>query len=472
VAGKKVGEGAALMADLAERSVGVQAQAQTPKVRAPKAADIAARITQHIGRAHPVESLGRVAEAYGTIIKVTGLSVRIGELCELKDLQSGVVLQAEVVGLQNGAALLTPLGSLNGISTGTEVSARGQPHRIGVSPQLLGRIVDAHGLPIDGGPALSFSDSVPVYRDPPDPVQRPLISEPFCTGVKAIDGLLTCGEGQRVGVFAMAGAGKSTLLGMLARSSQSDVNVIALVGERGREVNEFIVDNLGPEGLRRSVVVVATSDRPALERAKAAYVATAIAEYFRDQGKRVLLLVDSITRFARALRDVGLSVGELPVRRGFPPSVFTALPSLFERAGRAPKGSITAYYAVLLEDEDMVDPVAEETRSILDGHIYLSRKLASAHHFPAIDVLASASRLMLRIAPETQARAAGLAKKHLAKYLDIELLLQIGEYKPGGDAEADEAVKRNAPLKRLLQQSVNDRFSLDDSVRLLHEALK
>lgn len=430
------------------------------------------RLTAALARSATLQTLGRVSEAHGTIIKVTGLDLRVGELCELRDPHSDRRLQAEVVGLQRGAALLTPLGSLTGVGTATEVTACGHQHEIDVGPALLGGIVDAHGRPLDGRRLDALADRVPVYREPPNAVERPLISQPLATGVRAIDTLLTAGEGQRIGIFAMAGAGKSTLLGMLARGSAADVNVVALVGERGREVNEFVRDSLGDAGLARSVVVVATSDRPPMERAKAAYVATAIAEYFRDRGSRVLLLVDSITRLARALRDVGLAVGEPPVRRGFPPSVFSALPGLFERAGRNRAGSITAFYTVLLEEEDLVDPIAEETRSILDGHIYLSRKLAAAHQYPAIDVLNSISRLMSRVATADHIARAALVRKHLAKYQEIELLLQLGEYKAGGDPDADEAIARMPALRQLLQQSMQQRVPLADSLRQLGEAVR
>jgi len=293
---------------------------------------------------------------------------------------------------------------------------------------------------------------MPIYAASPNPLTRTLIERPFSTGVRAIDSVMTAGEGQRVGIFAVAGGGKSTLLGMLARGGDADVNVIVLVGERGREVSEFIHDNLGDKGLAKSVLVVATSDRPALERSRAAWVGTAIAEHFRDQGKRVLLLLDSVTRFARALRDVGLAIGEPPARRGFPPSVFSALPRLFERAGNNDKGSITAFYTVLAEDEDGGDPIVEEVRSILDGHIVLSRKLAAAYHYPAIDVLTSLSRTMPRVVDQAHLRAAGQLRKALAKHQDIELLLQLGEYKRGSDPDADFAIDRIGPIRKLLQQ--------------------
>jgi type III secretion protein N (ATPase) len=382
------------------------------------------------------------------------------------------MLEAEVVGLSKSYALLAPLGGLEGISAATEVLACDRRHEILVGRGILGRVLNAHGEPIDDKGPLPTGTSVRVYNDPPSPLNRQLIRRPFQSGVRAIDSVLTCGEGQRVGVFAVAGAGKSTLLGMLARGSNADVNVIALIGERGREVNEFILDNLGEARLKRSVVVVATSDRPAMERAKAAYVATAIAEYFRDEGQRVLLLFDSVTRFARALRDVGLSVGEPPARRGYPPSVFTVLPQIFERAGNNDKGSITAFYSVLVEEEDVADPIAEEVRSILDGHIYLSRKLAGANHFPAIDVLNSASRLMTRVAAPAHIEAAAVLRKRLAKYQEIELLIQLGEYKAGGDTEADEAVKRIHSIRRLLQQDSHVLTRYEDAVHGLRATIE
>jgi ATP synthase in type III secretion protein N len=423
------------------------------------------RLLAALRNVETLKRVGRVAEARGTLIRATGVNARIGEVCELRDPGSRQVLTAEVVGIERGMALLTPLGTLDGLSADTEVVSKGFQATVGAGDGLLGRTLDALGNVVDGQPAPVNLVPVPVYRDAPNAMTRLPIRRPFHTGVRALDTVLTVGEGQRVGIFAAAGGGKSTLLGMLARSA-ADVNVIVLLGERGREVREFIDDNLGAEGLRKSVIVVATSDRPALERGRAAYVGTAIAEHFRDRGKRVLLLLDSVTRFARALRDVGLAVGEPPARRGYPPSVFSALPRLFERTGNNEHGSITAFYTVLLEDEEG-DPVGEEVRSILDGHIYLSRKLASANHFPAIDVLASASRVMPRVAQPAHLRAAASLRKQLAKYQDVELLLQIGEYKRGSDAEADEAIRNVPAIRKLLQQSADQLSGFDESVAAL-----
>lgn len=429
-----------------------------------------------LGKVRRIERVGRVAEAYGTLIKATGLKAAIGELCQLRNPagigDAGFRLYAEVVGVSRQQALLTPLGALDGVSPDTQVYATGRQASVRAGVGLLGRILDAHGEPLDDlGPISAAAGApvadVPIYAASPNPLKRNLIERPFPTGVRAIDTVMTVGEGQRIGVFAVAGGGKSTLLGMLARGSNADVNVIALVGERGREVNEFIEDNLGAAGLAKSVIVVATSDRPALERSRAAWVATAIAEYFRDQGKKVMLMVDSVTRFARALRDVGLAIGEPPARRGFPPSVFSEMPRLFERAGNNDKGSITAFYTVLMEGEDGDDPIVEEVRSILDGHIVLSRKLAAAHHYPAIDVLTSLSRTMPRVADGAQMKAAGQLRKYLAKYDDIELLLQLGEYKKGSDPEADVAIQKIDAIRRLLQQSTSELVGFEQAVTAL-----
>lgn len=421
-----------------------------------------------LAKVQSIERVGRVAEAYGTLIRATGLKAAIGEVCELRNPRDSgdpdFRLVAEVVGVSRQHTLLTPLGALDGVSSTTEVYACGRQATVAAGDGLLGRILDAHGQPLDGlGPIAGPTENAPIHAASPNPLTRTLIDRPFATGVRAIDTVLTVGQGQRMGIFAVAGGGKSTLLGMLARGGEADVNVITLVGERGREVNEFIHDNLGPEGLARSVVVVATSDRPALERSRAAWVATAIAEHFRDRGRRVLLLVDSVTRFARALRDVGLAVGEPPARRGYPPSVFSALPRLFERAGNNEHGSITAFYTVLAEDEDGGDPIVEEVRSILDGHIMLSRKLAAAYHYPAIDVLTSLSRTMPRVVAEPHLRAAGQLRRYLAKYQEIELLLQLGEYKRGADPEADTAIEKIEPMRALLRQSAGELTGFDAS---------
>ena len=424
----------------------------------------ATQLLRALANRETLQRVGRVAEAYGTLVRVTGINAAIGELCLLEQAESGFALPAEVVGISRAHTLLTPLGPLEGISAATTVTATGRQASVPVGTALLGRILDAHGEPLDDLGPLDTRQRASVYAPSPNPLKRRLIDRPLPTGVRAIDGVLSVGEGQRLGIFATAGGGKSTLLGMLARGAQSDVNVIVLVGERGREVNEFIHDSLGVEGLKRSVVIVATSDRPALERSRVAYVGTAIAEYFRDQGLRVLLMMDSVTRFARALRDVGLAMGEPPARRGFTPSVFSALPRLFERAGNNDRGTITAFYTVLMEEEEGGDPVAEEVRSILDGHIYLSKKLSAQNHFPAIDVLASASRVMTRVTSPEHQHAAGLLRRYLSKYRDIELLLQLGEYRAGNDADADTAVAKIGEINAFLRQSAESLDGYDDTV--------
>jgi ATP synthase in type III secretion protein N len=404
-----------------------------------------------------VEERGRVTEVLGTLVKAVGVQATVGELCELRT-RPNSSLRAEVIGFRGGTAILTPFGDIAGLSSEAEVITTRRRFAVPIGPTLLGRVLDGFGNPIDGRGPISGATLAPVDADPPAALLRKPVGRVFETGVRAIDALLTMGEGQRVGIVAPVGVGKTTLIGMLARGAQSDVNVVALIGERGREVGEFLARTLGPEGLKRSVVVVTTADRPAVERAKCAQVATAIAEGFRREGLHVLLLVDSITRYARALREVGLASGEAPTRRGFPPSVFAALPRLLERAGNDDRGAITAFYTLLMEGDEEGDPIAEEMRSLLDGHLVLSRTQAQAGHFPAIDVLASLSRVMSAIAPAAQLRASAQVRSWLAKYRDIELLLQVGEYHKGTDAEADKAIDRMPALREFLRQPP-DEFS-------------
>ncbi|OZG72678.1 EscN/YscN/HrcN family type III secretion system ATPase [Hahella sp. CCB-MM4] len=420
----------------------------------------------------PVRLRGRVTNVVGTIIRAIVPGAQIGELCFLESAGAPRLL-AEVVGFQEKEALLTPMGDMLGVSTSTEVVTTGQSHQIAVGPHLLGRVLDGMGNPLDGKSTDFPSDlkHYPVYNDAPSPMSRRMISEPLSLGVRALDGLLTCGEGQRMGVFAAAGGGKSTLLSMLVMGADVDVIVIALIGERGREVREFIEHNLGPEGLARSVLVVSTSDRPSMERAKAAYVATTIAEYFRDQGQKVLLLMDSVTRFARAQREIGLAAGEPPTRRGFPPSVFATLPKLLERVGFNDKGSITALYTVLVEGDDMSEPIADEVRSILDGHIVLSRKLASANHYPAIDVLASTSRVMNSITSSNHRNAAGKIRELMAKYEEVELLVKIGEYQRGSDPLADEAIAKVDSIRRFLRQATDEKCEFEATLNALEQTV-
>jgi type III secretion protein N (ATPase) len=422
----------------------------------------------------PLEIKGRVTQVVGTMIKAIVPGVKIGELCILKNPWEDTELRAEVVGFSKDQALLTPLGELLGVSSATEVLPTGKIHMVGVGPGLLGRVLNGLGYPMDESERGPFRPDAyyPVYASPPDPMKRKIISEPISLGLRVLDGTLTCGEGQRMGIFAAAGGGKSTLLGQIIRGTNAEVIVLALIGERGREVREFIEDSLGEEGLKKSVLVVSTSDRSSMERLKSAYVATSIAEYFRDQGKRVLFMMDSVTRFARAQREIGLAAGEPPTRRGFPPSVFEALPRLMERAGQSDKGSITGLYTVLVEGDDMTEPIADETRSILDGHIILSRKLAAANHYPAIDVLASVSRVMTNIVSEEHRNLAGKLRELLSKYREIELLVRIGEYKKGGDVIGDEAIAKIDAINKYLRQGLKENTNMEDAIKGLRDCLK
>jgi ATP synthase in type III secretion protein N len=419
-----------------------------------------------------VDTVGRIAEARGTIIKATGLNAAIGEQCLIKDDSHRAHVLAEVVGVEGDYILLTPLGDLRGISTEAKVRLIHGATELRVGNALLGRVIDSNGLPVDGLGSIRATALAPLFVQPPNPMQRPVLNQVLPTGVRAIDSVLSIAQGQRMGIFAVAGAGKSTLLGMLARGSSADVNVIVLIGERGREVKEFIEHCLGSTGMSKSVVVVATSDRPPMERMRAAFAGTAIAEYFRSLGKQVLLLCDSVTRFARACRDVGLAAGELPTRRGFPPSVFGQMPALFERTGADERGAITAFYTVLVEDEDTADPIAEEVRSLLDGHIELSRKLAGEGHFPAIDILSSTSRLMSRIITPQHAGSATQLRKLLAKYREVELLIQMGEYKKGNDALADHAIRVWPKLNEFLAQPQMNRYEFAEALSLMDRSIQ
>ncbi len=416
-----------------------------------------------------VARTGKVMEVVGTVIKVSGLDVTLGELCELRSPEGVLLQRAEVVGFTRDVALLSPFARLEHVSRATQVIGLGRPLSIQVGDQLLGRVLDGLGEPIDGGPPLDSDDWRPVIVQPPDPMKRRMVDTPMPTGVRVVDAMMTLGEGQRMGIFAPAGVGKSTLMGMFARGAACDINVIALIGERGREVREFIELILGPEGMARSVVVCATSDRSSMERAKAAHTATAIAEYFRDRGLRVLLMMDSLTRFARAGREIGLAAGEPPARRGFPPSVFAELPRLLERTGMGQTGSITALYTVLAEDETGGDPVAEEVRGILDGHMILSREIAARNQYPAIDVLGSLSRVMSLVVPDTHNRAASRVRELMAKHREVEVLLQVGEYQPGQNPVADEAIEKADVIREFLCQRTSDYAPYEDTANYLHQ---
>jgi ATP synthase in type III secretion protein N len=423
----------------------------------PPSAGLLAPVRLALAQAKPIQLEGRVVQALGTVVRATGVDAQVGEVCELHA-ANGRITRAEVVGFDQHTAILSPFGELNGLSFTARVLPLHRALDVPVGDALLGRVLDGFGEPLDGLGPICHRSGAPLQRAstdaaPPAALLRRPITQRFETGVRALDALAAIGEGQRLGVFAPAGVGKSTLTGMLARGARCDVKVIALIGERGREVGEFIAHNLGPEGLAQSVVVTSTSDRPAVERAKSAQVAMTIAEAFRAEGKRVLLVMDSVTRYARALREIGLASGEPPTRRGYPPSVFASLPRLLERAGNDATGSITAFFTVLTEGEDDGDPIAEEVRSILDGHIVLSRKMAQQNQFPAIDVLASLSRVATHVTSAAQQRAASRLRDWLAKFNDVELLVQVGEYRNGSDALADQAVERVPHIRQWLKQS-------------------
>lgn len=411
---------------------------------------------------------GRITEVVGMLIKAVIPQVKMGEVVLIKR-DSGVPLMAEVIGFTRDEVYLSPLGDMSGIGPSSEVIPMRMSMHIQVGPKLLGRILNGLGQPLDTqthGP-LELEETCSVMGSPPDPLKRKMIKEPISVGVRAIDGVLTCGKGQRMGIFSAAGVGKSTLLGMIARNAKADVNVIVLIGERGREVREFLENDLGVEGLKRSVLIVSTSDQAAQMRINAAYVGTAIAEYFREKGKSVILMMDSITRFARAIREIGLAAGEPPARAGFTPSVFAILPRLLERSGNSDKGSMTAFYTVLVEGDNLNEPISDESRSILDGHIILSTELARQYHYPAIDVLASISRILTHICDKEHLQLIGKVREVLANYKKNELLIRIGEYKPGSDKNADFAIKYVDKVNRFLKQTIEEKSSFEDTLEQL-----
>jgi flagellum-specific ATP synthase len=414
-----------------------------------------------------VRTNGKVRQVIGTVIESNGPPMAIGETATITYKRNAAPVLAEAVGFRDAKVLLMPLGELGGIAAGSEVVALGRPLQLGLSEALLGRVLDGLGHPIDGLAPIAGAKRAEITGTPANALRRRRVTEPLGVGVRAIDGLLTVGKGQRAGIFAGSGVGKSTVLGMIARNTAADVNVIALVGERGKEVRDFLERDLGEAGLRRSIVVVATSDQPALVRIKAAFVATRIAEYFRDQGLDVMLMMDSVTRFAMAQREVGLAIGEPTTTRGYTPSVFALLPKLLERAGTSEHGTITALYTVLVEGDDMNEPVADAVRSILDGHIVLSRKLASANHYPAIDVLASVSRVMPDVVPPSHANAASTVRDILATYRDAEDLVNIGAYVPGSNPRVDHALARIDQVRLFLRQGIYDRSTFEDAERAI-----
>ena len=413
--------------------------------------------------------LGKVVNVVGLTIESAGPDAKLGDICRIfpEGDNDPAPIMAEVVGFKDRKTLLMPYEAVDGIGLGCMVENTNYPLRVQVSESLLGKTLDGLGRPISG--ELVEGASYPVESAPPDPMSRTIIDQVLPLGVKAVDGLITVGKGQRIGIFAGSGVGKSTLMGMFARNTRADINVIGLIGERGREVREFIERDLGEEGMKRSVVVVATSDRPALERNKAAKTATAIAEYFRDQGKDVLLMMDSLTRFSMAQREIGLASGEPPVSRGYPPSVYSEMPKLLERAGRASKGSITGLYTVLVDGDDFNEPITDTARSILDGHIMLSRKLGHKNHYPAIDILQSISRCMSQIDDREHKQAAGKLKTVLATYNEAEDLINIGAYKNGSNPSIDYAIGKIDAVNEFLCQGVEEKFEFEETVAALEK---
>ncbi len=412
-------------------------------------------------------AVGKVTKVVGLVLESEGPPASIGEVCILTDKSGKEIGKAEVVGFQDNRILSMVLGDTTEIAPETKITATGTKLQVGVGEGLLGRILNGLGEPIDGKPMPPIETYRSIYAPPPNPILRQRIRQVFATGIKAIDGLLTLGKGQRVGIFSGSGVGKSVLMGMIARNAAADVNVIGLIGERGREVREFIERDLGAEGLARSVLVVATSDQPPLLRIKAAFVATTIAEFYRDLGLDVLLMIDSVTRFAMAQREVGLAIGEPPTTKGYTPSVFALLPKLMERAGTSDRGTITGLYTVLVEGDDLNEPVSDAARGILDGHIVLSRKLATRGHYPAIDILESVSRIMPDIASPPHLQAAQRVREWWSRYQEAEDLLSVGAYKPGQNPDLDIAVQKKPAIEQFLRQQMNESFSFDQTIQAL-----
>ncbi|MCD1257820.1 flagellar protein export ATPase FliI [Paenibacillus athensensis] len=428
---------------------------------------------EHLHQIDPIRVNGKVTQVIGLTVESEGPDVSIGDLCYIYPLKSSKPLKAEVVGFRSNKVILMPLGELDAIGPGCDVVGTGKPLTVQVGHELLGKVLDGLGQPLDGSFLPSRMSQYSTNNTPSNPLTRPRVLNPISVGVRCIDGLLTIGKGQRVGIFAGSGVGKSTLMGMIARNTSADVNVIALIGERGREVLDFIERDLGPEGLARSVVIVATSDQPALIRIKGAMIATSIAEYFRDRGLNVMMMMDSVTRFAMAQREVGLAVGEPPATRGYTPSVFAMLPRLLERSGTGPKGSITAFYTVLVDGDDMNEPIADAVRGILDGHIVLNRNLANKGHYPAIDVLASVSRVMKEIVPFEHMEAADQLKRLLSIYKSSEDLINIGAYQRGSNPDIDLALQYIGAVWDYTKQRTSEKLTFDEAQqRLIQEFYK
>ncbi|HZX20830.1 MAG TPA: flagellar protein export ATPase FliI [Clostridia bacterium] len=416
-----------------------------------------------------IKYIGYVSQVIGLTIESIGPAVKIGEICKIYTPKGSEPILAEVVGFREKRVLLMPLGEMEGIGPGSKVEALDTTLQVNVGEALLGRVLDGLGNPIDDKGLLGNGKTYPVMSLPPNPLLRTKIREPLALGIKAIDGLLTCGNGQRIGIFSGSGVGKSTLLGMIARNTQADINVIGLIGERGREVREFIENDLQEEGLKRSVLVVATSDQPALIRTKGALLATSIAEYFRDQGKNVILMMDSLTRFSMAQREIGLAIGEPPVTRGYTPSVFALLPKLLERSGTSDKGSITGLYTILVDGDDMNEPISDTVRGILDGHIVLSRRIANRNHYPAIDILASVSRVMPNVVTEEHLQLSNQIKELLSIYNESEDLINIGAYVEGTNKKIDGAIDKIDAINELLKQDIQQKSTLDEAIDVMQQ---
>src|SRR5579884_1650471 len=428
-------------------------------------------LTPYLGkleRMDPQRWTGAVTEMIGLIVESNGPAAAIGDFCEIET-APGRSIRTQVIGFRDGRVLSMPLEETDGLQLGDAVVARKEDALMEVGPQLLGRVIDGFGKPMDGSGPLQATDAYPLYCAPPGALDREPIGKPLVTGIRAIDSLLTCGQGQRIGIFGGSGVGKSTLLSAMSRHNSADVSVIALVGERNREVRDFIEHELGPDGLKRSVVIVATSDRPAPLRIRAAFVALAVSEYFRDQGKNVLLVMDSVTRLAMAQREIGLAAGEPPSQKGYTPSVFNILPKIFERAGSFKQGSITGFFTVLVEGDDFNEPITDAVRGILDGHIILSRQLASAGHYPAIDVLASISRVAPQVSTPDQMEAARRVREALATYHHSEDLLQLGAYVSGSNPKLDSSIKARERILGFLRQNANEKANMDETIKSLAE---
>jgi flagellum-specific ATP synthase len=431
------------------------------------------KMMENLDDLNTVHIHGRVNRVVGTVIEGNGPGSSVGSLCDIYPNDNMDPIRAEVVGFKKNSVFLMPIGSLNGIAPGSKIVAVKSKPMIKVGNGLLGRIIDGMGNPIDSKGPIKLDEEMPIYADPINPLERSRIKEPLDVGIKAINGLLTCGMGRRMGVFAGSGVGKSVLLGMIARHTTADVNVIALIGERGREVREFLEKDLGEEGLKKSVVIAATSDQPPLIRIRGAFIATAIAEYFRNQGKNTMLMMDSVTRFAMAQREVGLATGEPPTTKGYTPSVFALLPRLLERAGSiSNKGSITGFYAVLVEGDDMNDPVADSVRSILDGHIVLSRNLTTQNHYPAIDVIESLSRVMIDVVPKEHIALSRKLVEILDAYKQSEDLIKIGAYVKGTNRDTDYAISMIDKINDFLKQDIDKQVSMEDTINMMVKLLK